>query len=83
MKQLSKRLNSMFKPEPTPLAPEALEALQAFAAAYGHRWKAALRDCWYRASYPRMTANQSGWLQRLRNDPSFSLEKFKLPKEKP
>lgn len=49
------------------------EALEAFAREHGHTWKAELRNCFMRASYPGMSDEHAATLQALRNrrGPSF------------
>lgn len=59
-----------------PLTPEQLEALQAFAAKRGTRWKSALRNAWMSGGNEE---GASGELKTLRNThgPRW-LEQFRL-----
>lgn len=44
------------------------DALDAFRAKNGFRWKSRLRECWMKSNYPGMTMNQSASLQQIRNN---------------
>jgi hypothetical protein len=69
------------------LEAEELEAIRAFAAEHGRRWKSILSDVyWYNARIWRAGPDDRyGYLLHgLRNDPRFGptwLDGFKLPKE--
>lgn len=46
---------------------EERDAVDAFAIMYGRRWRADLRECMAKASYPLMSDDQASALQRVRN----------------
>lgn len=65
------------------LTDDDIAVLRAYATKHGRSWKRTLAEVdWCRASYPGMSPQQSGCLQKLRNNlgPEW-LDTFKLPKE--
>lgn len=58
----------------------AKKALNAFAKRNGHLWKLRLRHCWMTGDYRKYGAdiNEGAALQRIRNDPQFSLHMLRV-----
>lgn len=49
------------------MSAEERDAVDAFAAVYGRRWRSELRECMARARYPLVTSDQAAALQSIRN----------------
>jgi len=46
---------------------EQLKALESFKSLHAENWKDELSQCWMKGNYPRMSSDDSAYLQQLRN----------------